>query len=313
MNFKENLIELFAFTRGERKGILIVLILLCALISYRYLAPLLDDGDNEHLLPVKEQIASWSAQLARDSMETDAFDYSGVDDKTIIAAKPFPFDPNTISDEEWLKLGLHRGQIKSIRNFLAKGGVFRIKKDLSRMYVISQQEYERLYPFIQLPEENTYATQRDFQTSNTQSYNFPQSGKKDFRGMIEINSADTNDFRKLKGIGAYLSRKIIAYRDKLGGFYTRDQLKEVYHMDPLRIDSLSAQLITDTSLVRRMHINQIDAQALSSHPYITKQQARALIAYRDQHGPFKSVADIRKSVLIDEKTYQKIAPYLTVD
>ena len=311
MNFKENFIELFAFTRGERKGILIVLILLCGLITYRYCAPLLEDQSTDHLLPLKDQIAAWSSQLKTDSAEYEPYAYPSTEDKALVAGKPFPFNPNTISDDGWKQLGLNRGQIKSIRTFLQKGGSFKVKKDFAKMFVISAEEYERLSPFITLPEETTYASSQSH--SFQQNDFFPKQNLKDASLILEINSADSFDFRKLKGIGPYLSRKIINYREKLGGFYSVEQLKEVYHMDPLRIDSLRFQMLTDTSLIQRIHINRIEVAELMGHPYLSKQQARALIAYRDQHGPFKTVSDIRKSVLIDEKTYQKIAPYLTVD
>ncbi|MFM9985650.1 MAG: helix-hairpin-helix domain-containing protein [Flavobacteriales bacterium] len=311
MNFKENFIELFAFTRGERKGILIVLILLGGLITYRYCAPFLENQSTDHLLPMKDKIAAWSSQLEKDSSNFESFTYNSTEDKAIVAGKPFPFNPNSTSDDAWKQLGLNRGQIKSINNFLQKGGTFKVKKDFAKMFVISAEEYERLQPYILLPNE------MNFSDSHTKTYEqhefYPKKNQKDVHLILEINSADSFDFRKLKGIGPYLSRKIVSYREKLGGFYSVDQLKEVYHMDPLRIDSLRFQMLTDTSLIQRIHINRIEVAELMGHPYLNKQQARALIAYRDQHGPFKSVSDIRKSVLIDEKTYQKIAPYLTVD
>jgi competence protein ComEA len=311
MNFKENFIELFAFTRGERKGILIVLILLGGLITYRYCAPFMQDKSTDHLLPMKDKIAAWSSQLEKDSSEFDSFTYHSSEDKAIVAGKPFPFNPNSTSEDAWKQLGLNRGQIKSIYNFLQKGGIFKVKKDFAKMFVISAEEYERLSPFIMLPDEATNSASPSY--SFQQNEYFPKQNLKDASVILEINSADSFDFRKLKGIGPYLSRKIINYREKLGGFFSVEQLKEVYHMDPLRIDSLRFQMLTDTSLIQRIHINSVEAAKLMGHPYLNKQQARALIAYRDQHGPFKTVSDIRKSVLIDEKTYQKIAPYLTVD
>lgn len=310
MNFKENLIEMFAFTRGERKGIVVVLILLCALVVYRYFYAY-RKIEHPELFTLKDQLINWPAESKSDSTGSENYSFHETPDKLSFQSNLFPFDPNTISDEEWKKLGLFKGQIRSIRNFLGKGGKFRVKKDLSKMYVISPEVYARLEPYILLPDDHT--SEKTDKSEATKTAQYPERSLKDESIILEINSADSFDFRKLKGIGPYLSRKIIAYREKLGGFYSIEQLKEVYRMEPGRVDSLQYQLRADSSLIAKIQINRIDAALLSSHPYLSKQQARALIAYRDRHGPFKNTSDIRKCVLIDEKTYQKIVPYLTVD
>src|SRR3569833_3197280 len=49
--------------------------------------------------------------------------------------------------------------------------------------------------------------------------------------VIELNSADSAKLTELKGIGPSFARRIINYRNRLGGFINKEQLKEVYGMD----------------------------------------------------------------------------------
>jgi len=130
--------------------------------------------------------------------------------------------------------------------------------------------------------------------------------------IIELNTADTFELRGLPSIGPWLARKIVDYRERLGGFYDVEQLLEVYRLTPGKLDTIAPYLVIDTSMVTRLDINSIALDELFKHPYFSRSQAKGLLAYRDKHGPFASVLDLKKCLLIDEKTFEKVRDYVEV-
>ena len=130
--------------------------------------------------------------------------------------------------------------------------------------------------------------------------------------IVELNSADTIDLRNLPAIGPWLARKIVEYRDGLGGFVSVEQLLEVYRMTPEKIDTLRPFLVLDTAWVERFNPNTVTLERLLRHPYFSATQAKGFISYRNKHGGFKTAADLKKCLLIDEKTFVKIRDYLEV-
>jgi len=130
--------------------------------------------------------------------------------------------------------------------------------------------------------------------------------------IVELNSADTIDLRNLPAIGPWLARKIVDYRDGLGGFVSVEQLLEVYRMTPEKLDTLRPFLVLDTSWVERFNPNTVTLERLLRHPYFSATQAKGFISYRNKHGAFKTAEELKKCLLIDEKTFGKIRDYLEV-
>lgn len=214
----------------------------------------------------------------------------------------FNFNPNTISKEQWGKLGFKDWQIKTIFNYKEKGGSWKTKADVKKIYGLSEVDYNKLEPFISLPDEIS-------KTGTSFS-------KKDYNITIDINTADTTELIKLKGIGSAFSKRIIKYRESLGGFINIEQLKEVYGFTEELFNQISPNLtpiaIGANINVAKIDLNQTDEEQLKKHPYIGWKLAKPIVAYRKNHGKFKDVSDIKQIHLITDEIYSKIAPYLTV-
>ncbi len=131
--------------------------------------------------------------------------------------------------------------------------------------------------------------------------------------VIEINSADTNTLKSLKGIGGYFARKIVERRERLGGFTSLEQLLEVYHLDPMVLEWNRSRLALDPLLVRKISLNKATFDEFKQHPYLGYKLAGVLMNYRKAHGKFTAIKEISNSVLISDSVYSKIAPYFTVD
>src|SRR6185503_6381802 len=139
----------------------------------------------------------------------------------------FYFDPNTISSADWKRLGLRDKTIQTIEKYLSKGGHFYKTEDLQKVYGLHKDEYERLLPHVKI-ESKTLASSEQFvspkpgnETQLSKSYTAKYAA-------IDINTADTSALISLPGIGNKLASRIVNFRDKLGGFYSIEQVGETY-------------------------------------------------------------------------------------
>ena len=205
----------------------------------------------------------------------------------------FYFDPNTTSYENWVLLGLKESQIKIIKNYINKGGVFYNNNDLKKIYGISEDEYKRLSPYIKI-ESN------------------PSKIKVEKIVYVELNSSTINELIKINGIGNYLAKSIISYRKKLGGFIKKDQLLEIKNFHDNSFQKIKGQLTIDTKKVERININFSEVSDLVSHPYLNYKQSMAIVEYRTKNGSYKSVKELLDNKVLRKSTYNKIEPYLSI-
>jgi competence protein ComEA len=128
--------------------------------------------------------------------------------------------------------------------------------------------------------------------------------------VIELNTADTAQLTTLPGIGESFAKRIISYRNRLGGFDSREQLKEVYGIDAEKYAALQAQVNVDATRIKKISINKAAFDDLKYFPYLTFKQMNAIIQFREQHGDYSSIADMKNIVLLDDEILRKIEPYL---
>lgn len=127
--------------------------------------------------------------------------------------------------------------------------------------------------------------------------------------IVDINAANEEDLMQIRGIGPSYSRRIIKFRDLLGGFTSMDQLQEVYGLPSETVDELSSHLTIATPPMK-IKINSDSAKVLARHPYITFDLAWVIINYRKQNGDIGSSEDLKKIKALDEKTFLQLRPYI---
>ncbi len=238
--------------------------------------------------------------------------------------KLFNFDPNTVSVSGWQQLGLPKYMAERIDKYRSKGGQFRRKEDLLKIYDFPPDLYDQLEPYVQLPDRggSAYASNKSGvnpSESGSPANTFgatpaperPRYEKPAFVApqAFDINTADTNDLKKLKGIGSGRARQIVKYRDALGGFVSVGQFAEIFNIDSISVAELN-QYARIQSAVRKISINTISAEELDRSPYLSRRQAEIIISYRQQHGAFASVESLRPIRILDAKLIEKLGPYL---
>jgi DNA uptake protein ComE-like DNA-binding protein len=170
------------------------------------------------------------------------------------------------------------------------------------MYCISPSEYEILEPYISIPEQkNEYADRK------------PEIREVKKRVMVDLNTADSAAMLELYGIGPSFAKRIIKYRNLLGGFYSKTQLLEVYGFDQERLDKIEAYCDVNSSAIKRININKVRADELKKHPYLDYYTAKAIVDQRVILGRFTSVQQIKSIPLIHEDLFNKIQHYLIIE
>lgn len=286
------------FTKAEFNG----LILLLSLILLSYLFPFIYRYyyHQENVLNANDVAAIQELKLEsnKTSLYPDRYtpkDHSQRKNKPEIVY--FYFDPNIIDVNKWQLLGLSLKQAQSIVNYVAKGGRFYKPEDLKKMYTISPQKYEELLPYVQIANQK-------------QENTFKSSFIKKEPVMVEVNNADTTELTLIRGIGPAFAKRIVKYRERLGGFYQKEQLMEVFGIDSAKYGQIKDEVMVNKENLKKININVVQYDELKNHPYLTGKQANALIQYRKQHGNYKSAEDLNKVLILSPEIIQKISPYL---
>lgn len=301
---KKFLQSYFGFTKKELNGILVLCLLLMLIITF----PAIYDQFEEPEIYEFERFDKEVRQFLASARKTGSSNYPVISDKSgeEFKTKYFRFDPNGLDEISWRKLGLSPRQIRVIKNYEAKGGRFYNKADLKKIYSISGRKYSELEPYILI---------RNPERSGDIDYNPALSRygppiRKDLKVMVELNSADSAGLEAIRGIGPAFASRIVRYRTRLGGFFRKEQLRDVYGVDSLKYEELKDQVRVDPGLVQKININRASFDEIRKHPYLTYNQMNAIIQYRKQHGDYRSIDDLRKIAILNDEILRKIEPYL---
>ena len=162
--------------------------------------------------------------------------------------------------------------------------------------------------------KQSYSNNSDYKKEYKKTeYNSNQSNgfKHDrYAGLqVNINTADTAELRKLPGIGEKRAMNIVKYRTSLGGFYSVDQLAEVYSMDASLVERLKKYIVCDGNSVAKININNTNPHKLW-HPYL-KGELLNTIKQRIKSGKrYKSFDEIKAEIGYDDNMNGRAEMYL---
>lgn len=309
MNWKKQYYRIrnhFGFSHTETKGFVLLLILIALIIAVPFGWSRWFTSDTSTYTTDKAHLDSLVAVLELKSVEGKKLSGKPFGKKPIF----FHFDPNVIELKDWQRLGLPDYMAQRIINYRTKGGKFRVKADLKKIYGFPAELFTQLEPYIMLPhvvDKPAYG-----------AYPFPKEGarypSKELASRptsFDLNMADTLQLKKIRGIGPALSKRIIKYRDRLGGFANVGQLNEVYGLDSAVVaEVLKYAFLNEDAGVKKIAINTATKDDLKQHPYISPRLATIIVAYRQQHGAFGTMDDLAKIKILDAATLQKLKPYI---
>jgi competence protein ComEA len=350
---KQFIADYLTFTKKERKGIVVLLIIIVLLLIAPYFLPYFQKNksatvttDLQNLLAnleiekdtgLPQRNYNRRNYVQKDFDENRFVDYSPKwkNYAANFTGTLFEFDPNTLDAAGWEKLGVKEKTAATIQNYISKGGQFKQPEDITKIYGLSDEMVERLLPYVRIEGssqmsqsgqvgQNSQMSQGSQMSQNSQMGQVGNDGnrqsfvantstaKATTNFLIDINTADTIAFKKLPGIGSKLSARIIVYRNKLGGFQTVAQLGETYGLADSTFQKIKGNLVCNGNGIVKININTANEEQLR-HPYISKNIANNIIQYRNQHGKYAQLIDLKKLALIDEESFNKMAPYLTTE
>lgn len=315
--------DYFYFTKTERNGIIVLIILILIILAYPLVKRNITKPETIDFSELNNQIEEYEQLLseyneAKESFERNRNLAKQETQNTAMELKPERFNPNELSLEEYLDLGLTQGIARNIINYRNAGGQFRYREDFKRIYSITDDIYYQLESYIDLPVKPDPGSWRKPAVDSIKS---PKDSLQQFHNdrtprwadvLIDINQADTTEWQKIRGIGPVFSRRITAYRELLGGYYSTEQLMEVFGMDSARFQQMADHIFIDEFELTQININEADFVQLVRHPYLNRNQVNSILRMREQHGLYKEIDEIKKSELISDSVFRKIAPYLTI-
>jgi competence protein ComEA len=300
----------FSFTKKERTGIVALLSLILFFLLIPFAFPFFIKSKKNIPEPVKETVVSI---VKKDSTTSYIYhrEYYNYTKPITQPTELFYFDPNTLDKPGWEKLGLRDKTIATIQNYLSKGGKFYKPQDIKKIWGLNEVLADQFIPYIQI---KMSVTTDDRQPTTEKPTRFiPYEKKKTTSLIIDINTADTTAFIALPGIGNKLANRIVAFRDKLGGFYSIDQVGETYALPDSVFQKIKPMLVLNDPTVKQININTATIDELKAHPYIRYYLANAILQYRNQHGNFSSINDLKKILLITDDAFIKMEPYLKIN
>ena len=295
--------KIFLLTGEQWLGLLILGVIIAAtLVGMKYLQP-----------------ADEPTILVEDSIKTDFKDYQLKQDslykakwkktykRDTIAIRMQMFDPNTVDSMTLLHLGFKPWQAKNMLKYRAKGGKYRKKEDLKKLYGMTDSMYLALTPYIYIKDSIVVDSAR-IDSVHMDSLPKWNSTKKDT--ILNLRTADTTELKLIRGIGSYRAKMIVRYREQLGGYARVEQIMEARGMDKVIADSILPHFYIDSVVVNKIPINHIRPEVLQRHPYLNFEQAKAIYEYRRKHIRIKSAEELKKIKGLSPTDIEKILIYL---
>lgn len=304
--FIERLKEYFTFTRKERNGIFILIILMMIMqgmvIYTHYLKPV--SSNTSYKSFEMEMLAFEKTLNVKDTIaETNKEHVNYSEDKPGPSiTKNIFLDPNKASAIQWKQFGIKDHTIHAISNYLAKGGTFRKKEDLRKIYTLKLEEYNKIEPYIKFETDSN---------KNKESTKVLVVQKQIIK-PTELNNATMEELIKLPLIGEKRAQQIIRYRDLLGGFVKKEQLNEIYNFPDSVYQKILPLITVDETIVKHININADSISSLK-HVYLKQPFARMIVNYRLQHGNYHSIDELRKLPLMTDSLFFKISQYLVAE
>lgn len=288
----DSLRKWFSFSKGERVAIITILALILLLILACLFRPSRKSLSDESLHNLDSLLALRQAAIEQQKQQ------QAEKPQEVAELHPFPFNPNTLTEEEWLQMGLTDRQVRNIMNYKAKGGKFYSKNDLGKLYTISEEEFAQLEPFIVLPEvsrgKNTKTSAKSGVSTGSTTANGSTTAPAEKKAIpiVDLNTVDSTTLVELPQIGPYTAVRIIEFREKLGGFVDKEQLRDVKGMDDARFAAIQPYINVGVVEIRKVDVNRADFKTLVHHPYLSYEQVKRIVNQREKRGMIKNWAQL---------------------
>jgi competence ComEA-like helix-hairpin-helix protein len=190
------------------------------------------------------------------------------------------------------------------------------KKETKTDFTVFDSEIKKFQINPSALNSDNYQVISDKKINGLSAISYRQSAQnyhsKDGNFIVELNGADSLELMRMNGIGPAFAKRILKYKEKLGGYWQKEQLLEVWGMDKMRYDGIKENIIVNRDSIHKINLNKTAFKKLLKHPYIGYEIARGIVEFRKNHGEIKTVEEIRKFKGMNDSIFEKIEPYVKV-
>ena len=312
--------DYLTFSRRERHAVIGLSLIVVILFVLPKFLP------QDKIAVNKKQMFSFAEDKVSPVRETSSADALPAPEN--LPSRRMPFDPNTLDVDGWISMGVKEKTAHTIQHYLEKGGRFRKADDLLKIYGLPGElaaelvSYVRIAGLKEASEHSSFqkryggdyrssvaeheARRESFRSGSTWS----TGSRKIHSGTVDISTADTAVLITLPGIGSKLAARIVSFREKLGGFYSVEQFREVFGIQDSVYQQLRPILVISPGNLTQININTASEETLKAHPYIRWQLAKLIISYRREHGDFNAPGDLENLQALDNERLKKLIPYM---
>ena len=290
----------FYLQRSDRRALSLLFIGICV-VAVIFLV-----GKKHLLSHPNTNISNTNAKQITDKSSPNATSNTYYNEQEGIAIHLQKFDPNTADSTLLLSLGLQPWQVKNIYRYRTKGGIYRQASDFAKLYGLTLKQYRMLEPYISISSDYQEASNFIHSDKYKQNDSTHFTYKLRANEQILLNSADTNELKKVPGIGSFFAREIVRYRSRLGGFYSEKQLNEIENFPSEAVPYLKI----NPNDIQPLHINQLSLNQLKHHPYFNFYKARAIIDYRRIKGAVKNINELQQLKEFSQQDIERLKPYI---
>jgi competence protein ComEA len=284
----------FVFNSSQRNGILFLLLLVSGFAVINnyidFTTENLLDTNSKEVLAVQKELDSIRTLLTESNQP-----------------KIYPFNPNFITDFKGYKLGMSSEEIDRLLDYRKQNKWINSKEDFKKVTKVSDSFLDQISSYFKFP---------DWISNPKPKYSDWRKGfkEKTFDQKIDLNSATQLELEKVNGIGEALSKRIIDYRDKLGGFTNDIQLYEVYGLDYQLTDKVRNDFTVKTPKeIIKMNLNKISASDIATVPGISFELAKRIWEFRILNERIVDFIELKKIEGLTERKLQGIQLYLKLE
>lgn len=287
------------FSKGHYLGIAILLILIGVMQVCFYW---FNNQSSSDVISISKEEKNWLLQQ------------NGIDSLKVVgqenAAKIHPFNPNFISDYKGYKLGMTIEQIDKLHNLRKQNKYVNSKVEFQKLTGVSNDWMKKYAQYFKFPDWVTNKSANKFQSNFENKYQ--KFEKKEIKIEVQdINTANQVELEKVYMIGEKLALKIMAEREKFGGFADMEQLGFIWGISPDAIADLNKRFqIKSVGNLKKIKINELSIKELQQFPYFNYYIAKSIVTYRSMNGEIKNIDDLIKIKQFPVEKLKIIAVYL---
>lgn len=298
----------FTFSRQDRRAIILLAALIVVAVVLLWTKPMWHREEATVLLGTD----SVAIRLASPNPQ-----------QPIVKIEPRPFNPNTADSLELLSVGLPPRVARNILRYRKAGGEFRRPEDLARIYGLHDSVFARVRPYVAIPQPTGLSRGESLADvpeplpimlpSDTMQREHPYAeymrAKYKPGQFVDLNRADTSELMKIPGIGPVYAKMIVDYRERLGGYHSIVQLRDLEVLP----EDLGDWVHVSTPPAAMLNVNRLSLTQLRSHPYLSFYQAKAIVELRKREGHIRSARQLLFLDEFSETDIERLTPYLSFE